>query len=82
MTWLGEISRENSRLVVKHGRSCEEMRGKTLRTGIKKAEQLYNVSTPCLDDHQFNKEELETAGELSKVCSKIVLKCLHLARIG
>ena len=28
------------------------------------------------------KEELESIGELSKVCSQIVLKCLYLARIG
>ena len=28
-------------------------------------EQVYKVSTPCLDDHQFTKEESETAGELS-----------------
>ena len=30
---------------------------------------------PCLDDHQLKKEELETVGELSKVCSQIDLKC-------
>ena len=45
-------------------------------------EQLYEISKPRLDDHQFKKEELETVGELSKVCSRIVLKCLYLARIG
>ena len=48
----------------------------------KKTEQLYKVSTFCLNDHDFKKEELETAEELSKVCSQIVLKCLFLARIG
>ena len=48
----------------------------------KKGEQLYKVSSPCLDDHHFKKEELESVGELSKVCSQIVLKCLYLARIG
>ena len=47
-----------------------------------KTEQLYKVSTPCLDDHNFKKEERDTVGELSKVCSNIVLKCLYLARIG
>ena len=36
---------------------------------------MYKVSTPCLDDHHFKKEELETVGEMSKVC-------LYLARIG
>ena len=48
----------------------------------KKTEHLYKVSTPCLDDHNFKKEELETVGEMSQVCSQIVLKCLYLARIG
>ena len=45
-------------------------------------EQLCNVSPPCIDDHQFKQDELETVAELSKVCSQIVLKYLHLARIG
>ena len=45
-------------------------------------QQLYKVSTPCIDDHHFKEEELESVGELSKVCSQIVLKCLNLARIG
>ena len=40
------------------------------------------VSSLCLDDHQFKKEELESVGELSKECSQIVLKCLYLERIG
>ena len=48
----------------------------------KKKVQLYKVSSPCLDDHQFKKEELESVGELSQVCSHIVLQCLYLARIG
>ena len=48
----------------------------------KKVEQLYKVSHLCLDDHQFKQEELESVGELSEVCSHIVLKCLYLARIG
>ena len=38
----------------------------------KKTEQLYTVSTLCLVDHNFKKEELETVGELSDVCSQIV----------
>ena len=44
----------------------------------KSLEQVYEVSTPCLDDHPFKKEELETVEELSKVCSQIVMKCLYL----
>ena len=48
----------------------------------KQTQQLYKVTTPCLDDHQFQEEELGSVGDLSKVCSQIVLKCLYLARIG
>ena len=45
--------------------------------------QLYKVSTPCIDDHQFKEEEEKgSVGELSKVCGQIVLKCLYLARVG
>ena len=40
------------------------------------------VATPCIDDHQFKEEEIGSVGRLSKVCAQIVLKCLHLARIG
>ena len=49
---------------------------------IKTTQQLYKLSTPCIDDHLFKEEELKSVGELSKVCSQIVLKCLYLARIG
>ena len=55
-------------------RYCELANKRTL--------QLYRVSTPCIDDHHFKEEELKSVGELSKVCSQIVLKCFFLARIG
>ena len=48
----------------------------------KTTQQLYKVSTPCIDDHHFQEEEMKSVGELSKVCSRIVLKSLYLARIG
>ena len=48
----------------------------------KTTQQLYKVSTPCIDDHYFKEEEMKSAGELSQVCSQIFLKCLYLARIG
>ena len=48
----------------------------------KTTQQLYKVSTPCIDDHHFKEEETKSVGELSNVCSQIVLKCLYLARIG
>ena len=39
----------------------------------KKAEQPHKLSSPCLDD-QFKEEELKSIGEISKVCSQLVLK--------
>ena len=48
----------------------------------KTTQQLYKVSTPCIDDHHFKEEEMKSVGELSHVCSHMVLKCLYLARIG
>ena len=48
----------------------------------KTTQQLYKVSIPCIDDFHFKEEELKSVGELPKVCSQIVLKCLYLARIG
>ena len=48
----------------------------------KTTQQLYKVSTLCIDDHHFKEEEMKSVGELSQVCSQIVLKCLYLARMG
>ena len=62
-----------------HARKCVE---RYCELANKKTEQLYKVSSPCLDDHQMKKEELENKGELPEVCSHIVLRCLYLARIG
>ena len=61
-----------------HAKKCVE---RYCELANKTTQQLYKVSTPCIDDHHFKEEEL-TSGELSKVCSPIVLKCLYLARIG
>ena len=47
----------------------------------KTTQELYKVSTPCIDDHHFKEEEMKSVGEWSQVCSQIVLKSLYLARI-
>ena len=54
-----------------HAKKCVE-RYCYCELANKTTQQLYKVSTPCLDDHHF-KEELKSAGELSKVCSQIVI---------
>ena len=61
-----------------HAKKCVERHCEMVNM---RTEQLYKVSAPCLDDHHFKKEELESVGEESEVCSRIVLKCLFLARI-
>ena len=49
----------------------------------KKVEQLHKSLKPLTGyNDQFKQEELESVGELSEVCSQIVLKCLYLARLG
>ena len=35
----------------------------------KTTQQLYKVSTPCIDDHHFKEEEMKSVGELSHICS-------------
>ena len=61
-----------------HAKKCVE---RYCELANKTTQQLYKVSTPCIDDHHF-KEEVKSVGELSTTCSQIVLKCLYSARIG
>ena len=63
----------------RHAKKCVE---RYCEVANKTIQQLYKVSTPCIGDHHLKEEEMKTVGELSKVCSQIVLKCLYLARIG
>ena len=62
-----------------HAQECVE---RYCELAKEKVDQLYRFSSPFLDDHQLKQEELESVGELSEVCSQIVLKCLYVARIG
>ena len=62
-----------------HAKKCVE---RYCELANRTTQQLHKVSTPCIDDHHFKEEELKSVGELSQVCSQIVLKCLYLARIG
>ena len=62
-----------------HAKKCVE---RYRELANKTTQQLYKVSTPCIDDHHFKEEEMKLVGVLSQVCSRIVLKCFYLARIG
>ena len=62
-----------------HAKKCVE---RYCELATQTTQQLNKVSTPCIDDHHFEEEEMKSVGELSQVCSQIVLECLYLARIG
>ena len=64
--------------MVGHAKKCVE---RYCELANKTTQQLYKVSTPCIDDHHFKEEEMKSVGELSHVCFQIVLKCLYLTRI-
>ena len=72
---------KNSSVVLRHGSAYQKCVERYCELANQKVEQLYKVSNPCLNDHQFLQEELESVEELSEVCSHIVL-CLYLARMG
>ena len=61
-------------VVLRHGRSCQCVE-RYCELANRTTQQLCIVSTPCIDDHHFKEEELKSVGELSTVCSQIVLKC-------
>ena len=58
--------------MVGHAKKCVE---RYCELAKKTTQQLHKVSTPCIDDHHFKEEETKSVGELSNVCSQIVLKC-------
>ena len=62
-----------------HAKKCVE---RYCELANKTTQQLYKVSTPFIDDHHFKEEEMKSVGELSHVCSQIVLKSLYFERIG
>ena len=62
-----------------HAKKCVE---RYCELANRTTQQLYKVCTPCIDDHHFQEEEMKSVGEMPKVCSQIVLKCLYLARFG
>ena len=55
-----------------HAKKCVE---RYCELADKTTEQFFRVATPRLSDHHLNEEENGSVGELSTVCSQIVLKC-------
>ena len=62
--------------MVGHAEKCVE---RYCELPNKTTQQLYKASTPCIDDHHFEEEYMKSVGEMSQVCSQILL---FLARIG
>ena len=58
-----------------HAKKCVE---RYCELANKTTQQLYKVSTPCIDDYHFKEEEMKSVGELSQVCSQIVVKMFIL----
>ena len=47
--------------------------------GIQEA-TLKQALTPCLDEHAFSDEDLESKGTLAPVAASIIMKILYMAR--
>ena len=62
-----------------HAKKCVE---RFCELANKTTQQLYKVATPCIDDRQLREKENGSVGELTTVCSQIVLTCLFLAHVG
>ena len=56
-----------------HAKKCVE---RYCELANKTTQQLYKVSTPCIDDHHFKEEEMKSVGEWSHVCSQNCSKML------
>ena len=62
-----------------HARKCVE---RYCDSANKKTEQLYKVSSPCLDDHQIKNGRIAKQRWIVRSLLPYVKKCLYLARNG
>ena len=51
-----------------HAKKCVE---RYCELANKTTQQLYKVSTPCIDDHHFKEEEMKSVGEIFKYALKL-----------
>ena len=77
-TSFREIGLEYFLMVLGHAKKCVEI---YCELANKTTQQLHKVATPCIDDHHFKEEEMNSVEALSKVWEQFVLKCQDLARI-
>ena len=81
ITRVGKASRKDGCVVLRHGRTCSKMCWEVLRAGKQKSGSTFQRFKSLLG-WSASQEELESVGELSDVCSQMVLICLYLALIG
>ena len=76
VTSVGKTSWKDGHMILRHGRTSQKYVEMYCELTNKKTEQLYTVSTPCLDDHNWKKDNLEVVGEMPNMCSQFVFKCM------
>ena len=59
-----------------HAKKCVE---RYCELANKTTQQLYKVSTPCIDDHHFKEEEMKSVGELSQ---NMLSNCSEMLILG
>ena len=69
-------------MVLWHGRSCEEMCGKVLRTCEKNDWAIIRSRNAMHRWSSIQKKKMEQVENYQQVCAQIALKFLYLARIG
>ena len=77
-----ETWREYSFTVQRHGESCKEMRGKIANLQSRQLASFTKSQYHAPTTINLKKTKMGSVGEMSEVCTQIVLKCLFLARIG
>ena len=77
-----ETSRENSRVVPRHGRTCSKMRSGILRAGKQKCGAVVHSPEPLLGWSPIQEGRTWIRWRITKSMLTNWLKCLYLARIG
>ena len=67
-------------VVFRYGRSAKKCVERHCELANKSTQQLYKVSTPCLDDHQFMEEELKFVGNL--IVQSMLSNCSEMSVVG
>ena len=59
-----------------HAKKCVE---RYCELANRTTQQPYKVPTPCIDDHHFKEEEMNSVGQLSHVC---ISNCSEMLFLG